>query len=323
MKTNFRSSVCLITGGAGFIGGHVVEALLEAGAEVYVLDDGSTGDWAWVSSKIPPERLLRNSITESPGCFTKISPSDFDYVFHLAARPSVPLSFQEPLRSFDSNLGGTLKLLETFRNSKRLKAFVYTSSSAVYGTCKDSKLNEKTSAGELLSPYAIQKKAGEDYGKLYARTYGLPWIGLRPFNIFGPRQKPGGSYAAVIPNFLQAALHGTSLPIFGEGNQTRDFLYVGDAALGFLQAASVLSQKRSLSGSVFNLGGGTPISLLTLAGEVLKVTGSSSRLDFLPPRDGDIQDSCSDPSEIQTVLNFKPQTSLLEGLRETAHALRS
>ncbi len=295
-------SLAVVTGGAGFIGSHLAEALLALGRRVRIVDDLSTGS----VSNVPKEaELLRANAAQA-------SLEGAEVVFHLAAIPSVPRSIQHPIESDEANAATTLAVL---RGAARagVRRVVYASSSSVYGERPDLPKREDH-VPRPMSPYAASKLAGEMYCAQAARHWGVETVSLRFFNVYGPRQDPASPYAAVIPIFLSRLRRGDPLPVYGDGTQTRDFTYVGDVARGLLLA----SKAPRISGSVFNLAGGCPVSLLALAEALGRTLGVNPRLEFLPPRPGDIRESYADPTLARERLGFRIATSLEEGLSATA-----
>lgn len=308
----------LVTGGAGFIGSHLAEALCRRGVEVVVLDNFSSGrvaNLAWrragdavdlVEGDLNDEGLLRALL---PGC---------DWVFHHGALPSVPLSIQQPLESNRQNLDGTLKLLVAARDAK-VKRFLFASSSAIYGDSEAGKKHELLPANPL-SPYALQKYASEKYGQLFHQLYGLETVGLRYFNIFGPRQSFDSPYSGVIARFCAAMLAGQSPVIFGEGRQSRDFTYVDNAVAANILAAEATAAK--VAGKVFNVAGGQSITLRQLLEELNRLTGQQLQPRFEPARAGDVQASLADISAAQRELDYQVQVNWQDGLRRTLEFYR-
>jgi UDP-glucose 4-epimerase len=303
----------LVTGGAGFIGSHLAEALCRRGAQVVVLDNLSLGtlanlDWRragdaleFVAGDFNDEAVLRKLL---PGC---------TWVFHHGALPSVPLSVAKPLESNRQNLEGTLKLLVAVRDAK-VKRFMFASSSAIYGDSEVAKKHESL-APNPLSLYALQKYASEKYGQLFHQLYGLETVGLRYFNVFGPRQAFDSPYSGVIAKFCTAMLAGETPTIFGDGRQARDFTYVENAVAANLLAAEAPAEKAA--GQVFNVAGGQSISLLQLVAELNQLTGRQLQPVFEPARAGDVRTSLADISAAQRELNYKVKVDWQEGLRRT------
>jgi UDP-glucose 4-epimerase len=296
----------LVTGGAGFIGSTLVRHLVESDVEVTVLDDLSTGEPANLEGVIPSSRLVVGSIRDPDLVRTLCQGQNL--VFHLAAVASVQRSMQEPGATHDVNVTGFLNVLEGARVSG-VRRVVYSSSAAVYGESDEFPLPE-TVACQPISPYGLHKQVNEGYATLYARRGWVETVGLRYFNVFGPRQDPHGDYAAVVPKFVDAFLGRGKLRIFGDGLQSRDFLFVDDIARANLLGAEV----PGISGGIFNACSGRETSLLELVDMLSRITGRTLVPEHLPPRDGDIFRSVGDPNSIQTALGFSPRWTVEQGL---------
>src|SRR5438309_4848576 len=262
-----QGSRCLVTGGAGFIGSHLVERLVTLGHFVRVVDDLSTGDEANLAGIADQIEFLRGDLCEPAVCRRAVV--GIDIVFHVAALPSVPRSLKDPWASHAANVNATMRLLEACVEAG-VARFVYSSSSSVYG---DTPVLPKTEAVEPLprSPYAASKLAGEQYALAFARAGRIEAVALRYFNVFGPRQSPHAAYAAVIPNFLQAAREGRPAVLYGDGQQTRDFTYVDNVVDANVLAAS--APAGSVSGWPVNVGAGMRTSLLGLIEMIGGITG--------------------------------------------------
>jgi nucleoside-diphosphate-sugar epimerase len=303
----------LVTGGAGFIGSHLAEALCREGEEVVVLDDLSSGrveNLAWkrpgdalefVQGGAGDEALLRKVL---PGC---------DWVFHQAAVPSVPWSVAEPVKSHEANLDVTVKLLAAAKDAG-VKRFLFASSSAIYGDSATLPKHEELPPNPI-SPYGLQKYASEAYGRLFHRLYGLETVGLRYFNVFGPRQCFNSLYSGVIARFCTCLLRGEIPTIFGDGLQSRDFLYVANVVAANLLAARAPAAK--VAGGVFNVAGGQSISLLELLGELNRLTGRAVQPRFEPARVGDVRASLADISRLQQMTGYRVSVTWQEGLKAT------
>ena len=302
---------CLVTGGAGFIGSHLVRRLLSDGMAVRVFDDFSSGREENLAGL--PVETVRGDVRDLPALRSAIR--GCSAVFHLAAIASVPASVANPLATHEVNVTGTFNALLAARDA-RVSRFVFSSSSAVYG---DSPVLPKTEdmRPSPLSPYALSKLAGEHYGKIFHSLYGLPFFALRYFNVFGPRQNPASGYAAVVPLFIRAALSKQPLPICGDGLQTRDFTYVEDVVDANL---CCLRAPASAAGLVCNVAYGDRITVLDLASHIAHLAGSDVPPAFLPKRPGDILDSQADSSLARARLAWRPRFSLPEGLRLTIAA---
>jgi len=309
-----RARSALVTGGAGFIGAHLVEHLLAAGWSVRVLDDFSTGRDENLASVRDRIEVRRGDVRDAPGVAKAME--GVEVVFHQAAVPSVPRSVADPLGTDEVNLGGTLRVLESARQAG-VRRVVYAGSSSAYG---DSALLPKREdlPPDPLSPYALQKHAGEVYARLYARLYGLETVSLRYFNVFGPRQDPRSEYAAVVPRFVCAALDGVAPTIYGDGEQTRDFTFVSDAAEANLRAADA----PGVAGSVFNVASGVSTSLNSLWAHIREIVGSRLEARHASARAGDVRDSLADLTRARDLLGYRPEVSLREGLRRTVESFR-
>ncbi len=316
----------LVTGGAGFIGSHVVEELLKAGQRVTVLDDLSAGRKtnlmaaASAANDGGTQRLahfVEGDITDEATCHHVMQ--RMDRVVHLAAMGSVPTSMEKPDQCHDTNVTGTFNVLLAARKAG-VKQLVYASSSAVYG---DDAAEYKTEAGlgRPLSPYAASKRMNEIEAQVFHTAFGLRTVGLRFFNVFGPRQDPKGAYAAVIPQWIAAMKEQRNVFINGDGENTRDFCYVKDVVQALLLAAT--REDDEASGTVCNVGLGRATSLNQLFAHLAALVEEVSGLKVPPPvfrefRPGDIRHSCADVSLVRRVLGFEPEHTVMDGLRETA-----
>ena len=303
----------LVTGGAGFVGGHLVEGLLDAGWSVRVLDDLSTGRERNLAGVLPRVDFIRGDIRDEDELARALD--GVEVVFHQAALPSVPLSVAEPLRTHAVNSGGTLRVLESARRAG-VRRVVYAASSSAYGDTTELPKREDMPA-RPRSPYALQKYSGEVYCQLYAELYGLETVALRYFNIFGPRQNPDSQYAAVVPRFLRAAAKGEPAEIDGDGEQTRDFTYVADAVRANLLAADA----PRASGAVVNVAAGGRTSIRALWRAVCETLDTRIEARHRPPRAGDVRDSLADLARARELLGYEPEVTLAEGLRRTAVSL--
>ncbi len=305
-----RSERVLVTGGAGFIGSHLVEALLEQGFEVRVVDSLATGHRVNLSSVEGHYEWVEGDVADFAVCERAVQ--SVTYVLHQAAVPSVPRSVQEPLRSHETGPTATINMLEAARRAG-VRRFLFAASSSAYGNTTELPKSEDM-LPKPLSPYAAGKLAGEHYVRVYAQTMGLDGVSLRYFNIFGPRQDPSSPYSGVISIFLDRMSRGQRPTIHGDGSQTRDFTYVANAVAANLAA---LHHPDPLGGDVFNVGTGDRISLLRLVDEINRILGTDLQPDFQPMRPGDVQDSLASLDRIQRVLGYHPSVSFEQGLERT------
>jgi UDP-glucose 4-epimerase len=278
---------------------------------VRIVDNLSTGFRENVDAIGGNVEFIEGDLRDPSVCKTCVR--EVDVVFHVAALPSVPRSLRDPIGSHESNVTGTLNLLEAARHAG-VRRVVYSSSSSVYG---DTSVLPKTEPVELLpkSPYAAAKLAGELYVLAYARAGLVEGVALRYFNVFGPRQDPNGPYAAVIPLFMRAALTGNVATVFGDGSQTRDFTYVDNVVAANLLAATGPAER--VSGAVVNCGAGQRTSLMQLIEQIEKLTGKTVNVEHRAPREGDVRDSQAGLERAHAILGYTPHVSLPEGLRRT------
>ncbi|MDO1450112.1 SDR family oxidoreductase [Rhodocytophaga aerolata] len=303
----------LVTGGAGFIGSHLVEYLLQHKAgKVRVLDDLSTGFQQNLASfaNNPQLEFINGSICNVQTC--QQACRNIDFVFHEAALGSVPRSIKDPATTNAVNIDGFLNMLVAAKDNQ-VKRFVYAASSSVYG---DSQELPKVEAriGKPLSPYAVTKLVNELYADVFAKTYGLEVIGLRYFNVFGPRQSPKGAYAAVIPLFIQALLENKQPTMYGDGEQTRDFTFVENVVQANIKA---LFSPIVSTNQVYNIAVGESTSLNQLFYYIQQLAKSSITPQYVPERSGDIRNSLADISKAQTLLGYSPKVRIKEGLQRT------
>jgi UDP-glucose 4-epimerase len=306
----------LVTGAAGFIGSHLAETLVRRGARVIALDNlsmGSLRNLAWagandslefVQGDIRDEALVEKLVA---GC---------DWVFHMGAVASVPLSVNEPESTNRQNLGATLHLLELSRQ-KGVRRFIFASSSSVYGDLPGPASEEMPV--NPLTPYALQKYAGEKYGQMFAALHGLETTALRYFNVFGPRQNAASPYSGVVALFCRQALSGESPTVFGDGKQSRDFVYIDNVIAANLLAA----ESPQAVGQVFNIGMGASVTILDLIAELNHLTGRNLQPEFRSPRPGDIRHSESVITKAESELGYAPRIDRREGLRRTLDFYRS
>ena len=315
---HMRGATALVTGGAGFIGSNIVDALLSAGARVRVLDNLSTGDrrnLVGVTTS-PLAELIVGSVSDATA--VRHAVAGCSHVFHLAAMVGISQSVHEPDKHFNSNILGTEIVLRESAAAK-VSSVVFTSSSAVYGltpTIPSSEIDPLVAA----SPYAAGKAQGEVFTESYARTNNTHAASLRLFNVFGPRQSASGAYAAAIAAFLRAAQLQEPASLFGTGEQTRDFVPVSNVVQAFLRASD---PRRNLRGERFNIGLGHATSLRQLLEMIADITQIKISPHLLPPRDADSPHSCADISAATSALGFLPHVSMKDGLRETWNWLQS
>ena len=305
------NSLFLVTGGAGFIGSNICEALLSMGQRVRCLDDLSTGKQANVDMFLsnPNYEFIKGDIKDLDTCMKACE--GVTYVMNEAAWGSVPRSIEMPLFYCMNNIQGTLNMLEAARQNG-VKKFVYASSSSVYG---DEPNLPKTEGreGNLLSPYALTKRCDEEWAKQYTRHYGLPTVGLRYFNVFGRRQDPNGAYAAVIPKFIMQLMKGEQPTINGDGKQSRDFTYVENVIEANLKAC--LSGPEA-DGEAFNVAYGGREYLIDIYYTLTKALGVNIEPNFGPDRRGDIKHSNADISKAKRLLGYDPDYDFARGLNE-------
>ena len=304
-------TVFLVTGGAGFIGSNLCEALLKLGCRVRCLDDLSTGKQENVDLFMndPNYTFLRGDIKDYETCLK--ATEGVDYVLNEAAWGSVPRSIEMPLFYCANNIQGTLNMLEASRQNG-VKRFVYASSSSVYG---DEPNLPKTEGreGNLLSPYALTKRCDEEWAKQYTMHYGLETVGLRYFNVFGRRQDPNGPYAAVIPRFIQTLLRGERPTIHGDGLQSRDFTYIENVIEANIKACFAPEEA---SGEAFNIAYGGQEVLRDVYDAILRALKIEVEPIYAPERPGDIKHSCADISKARKLLGYDPDYDFTSGLAE-------
>ncbi len=304
---NQSPQIVLVTGGAGFIGSHLAEALVGRGHHVRILDDLSSGNLDNLAAVGNQVELIEGDIRDPAVC--RLACAGVSVVFHQAARGSVPRSIEDPATAISVNVGGTANLLTAARDAG-VKRVVWASSSSVYGDSTGLPKREGEE-GRPLSPYALSKVQCEQLAAMFTRDFGLETVGLRYFNVYGPRQDPSGPYAAVVPRFLTAALAGELLEIHGDGSQSRDFTWVGDAVAANLAAAAA---PREACGRAYNVAFGTSATVLDLAHKILAACGSSSPIVHHPRRAGDVDHSRAETMLAQAQLGFRAATDLDTGL---------
>ncbi len=299
----------LVTGGAGFIGSHLVRALIERGDSVRVLDNYETGRRENLDGVMDKIDMLEGDMREPETAAA--AAADMDYVLHQAALPSVPRSVEAPVETSNINVMGTVNLLEAARQAK-VRRFVYAASSSAYGDqAGDAKVETMTPCP--LSPYAAAKLAGEQFCKSFTNCFGMETICLRYFNVFGARQNPNSQYSAVIPLFICAALSGKQPTIDGDGSNTRDFTYIDNVVLGNLLAA----QSDKGSGETMNLATGKYVTVLELWNKIASILDVGTEPRFGSPRPGDVEHSLANIEKARDLLGYEPEVDFDEGLRRT------
>jgi UDP-glucose 4-epimerase len=303
----------IITGGAGFIGSNIAEELSKDN-EVIIIDDFSSGRIENIQ-----HLTKRSNVSFIQGSITDLSLLQkafvgADYIFHQAALASVPLSIDDPLRTNEVNILGTLNVLVTARDC-HVKKVVFASSCAIYGDTPTLPAREEMPLNPL-SPYAVTKATGEQYCMVFHHVYGLPTVCLRYFNVYGPRQDPKSEYAAVVPKFITAALASQPLTIFGDGKQTRDFVFVKDVV-----SANILAAETDITGA-YNIGSGRQTSVTELANLVLKLTGREVAPLYHPPKPGEIRHSFADISRASE-FGYSPRHNLEQGIKKTITSLQA
>jgi len=299
----------LVTGGAGFIGSHIAEALVERGDRVRVLDNLSTGFLANLEAIRDHVEFVEGDLTDAEVVAKVVR--GVDCIFHEAALASVPRSVEKPLDTHAACVTGTMVLLDAARRAG-VRRLVYAGSSSAYGDQPFSSKRE-TDPAAPISPYGAAKLAAEYYCQAFSATYGFETVTIRYFNVFGPRQDPGSPYSAVIPLFITAMLSGRQPVVYGDGRQSRDFTFVANVVHANLLAADA----PGVSGRVFNAANGKSITLLELIGAINEVLGIRVQPRFDPPRVGDIRESMADITQARTLLGYEPQVDFHEGLRRS------
>ena len=300
----------LVTGGAGFIGSHVIDTLVRSGRTVRVVDNLSTGHRDNLSQHSSSAvEFIEADLADAAVATSAVK--GVDYVIHIAAIPSVPRSVKDPVTSHRANVDATILLLNAARQVG-VKRVVFASSSSVYGNSPTLPKHEEMPP-HPLSPYALQKLMGEQYMRLFFELYGLETVSLRFFNVFGPRQDPGSPYSGVISLFTAALSEGRQPTVYGDGEQTRDFTYVSDVATGVISAATA----SSVAGRAINLAPGGRVSLNRLFRTLRELIGADVEPMYDAPREGDVRDSQADNTLARDLLGFDAKVTLDEGLRRT------
>jgi UDP-glucose 4-epimerase len=310
----------LVTGGAGFIGSHIVHTLLEQGQSVRVLDNFSTGkreNIEGLRQNFDGDRfdVLEGDLRDAAKLEEAVR--GVDIIFHEAAFVSVPQSMAEPQTCFDVNITGTSKLLDTARAAGVRRA-VLASSAAIYGDSDAFPLVEET-LPRPLSPYAVSKRVKEMYAELFTGSFGLEVVALRYFNVYGPRQRPDSMYAAAVPIFARRLLDGKPVTVYGDGGQTRDLINIRDV----VRANLIASEHRNAAGKIFNICTGVETRLLDLLDVMYELIPNVPPPQFAPPRAGDIYRSVGSPQKARDMLGFQAEVSLVDGLKETIDWMRA
>lgn len=303
----------LVTGGAGFIGSHLVEELVRRGDWVRVLDNFSSGRRENLRSLGEAVEVLEGDLRDANQ--VRAAVRDVEMIFHQAAFISVPESMRDPETCFAVNVGGTVALLEAARQSG-VRKVVLASSTAIYGEAETFPISEELPP-QPLSPYALSKQMDELYARFYTQVFGLPVVALRYFNVYGPRQRPDSPYAAAIPIFLNRLLRRQPLTLFGDGRQTRDFIFVKDVV-----KANLLAAESEVAGEAFNICTGQEISVLDLVEILRPLSPTPLEIRFAPSRPGDIFRSVGSPARAVHCLGFQAEVSLQEGLQQTLDWMR-
>ena len=298
----------LVTGGAGFIGSNLVDALLAGGHGVRILDDLSSGFRENIAAGA---ELVEGDIADP--AVVREAVDGTEVVFHQAAHRAVLRSVERPIETDRANTGGTLNVLKAALDAGARRV-VYASSSSIYGGAADMPTHESARA-RPRSPYAVTKLAGEEYCRVFAELYGLETVALRYFNVYGPRQRPDSAYAAVIPLFTEALRRGEPATVHGDGLQSRDFTYISDVVGANMRAATAPPEQ--CSGKAYNVAGGAAYSLMDLLGHLGSILGVEPRADHTEPRAGDVRHTRADISAAEADLGHRPQVDFAEGLALT------
>jgi UDP-glucose 4-epimerase len=306
----------LVTGGAGFIGSSIAESLLAKGERVRILDDFSTGRRSNLEALKGDFELVEGTIVD-PEIVTRAM-KGIEVVFHEAAIPSVARSVENPQASVLANVMGTTVVLDAARHAK-VRRLVFAASSSAYGDTPTLPKVE-TMVPAPLSPYAVAKLTGEHLLEVFSKLYGIETLSLRYFNVFGPRQDPTSQYAAVIPNFITAALERTRPTVYGDGEQTRDFCYIDNTVAANLLAASTSNK---LSGEVVNIACGERISLNQLLSHISEESGFKLDPEYVKGRAGDVRDSLASIDKARALIGYEPKVKAREGLRRTFAAFKA
>jgi len=304
------SRITLVTGGAGFIGSNLVQRLLERGDTVRVLDNFSSGNRGNLSGLDRDVEIVEGDLRSYERVHAAIR--GVETVFHQGALPSVPRSVQDPLTTNAANVEGTLNVLLAARDED-VRRVIFASSSSVYGS-NGSPPRVESATPNPISPYAVSKLAAESYCVGFHRVYGLETVSLRYFNVFGPNQDPTSQYASVVPRFFSAVREGRSVPIYGDGSQSRDFTYVENVIEANIRA----DEAEGLGGAVLNIATGRATTVEELADLVGNALGKPAAKEYLPPRPGEVRDSWASTDQARRLIGYEPRIGLEEGLRRVA-----
>ena len=305
----------LVTGGAGFIGSHIVKRLVAEGAHVRVVDNLSTGQMRRLDTVRSAIDFIEADLADATT--TRKAVGGIDYVLHQAAVPSVQRSVADPVTTNRANVTGTINLLDACRNAQ-VRRFVFAASSSAYGDTEVLPKREDMESNPL-SPYALQKFVGERYCRLYYELYGFETLSLRYFNVFGPEQDPHSEYSAVVPKFISRLLANQPITIYGDGEQSRDFTYIENVV-----EANLLALKApNAAGTLCNIGCGERITLNRLVSLLEQQLGVSAQVIFAPPKAGDVRHSLADIERAKAILQYRPKITVEEGLRRTVEAMKS
>ncbi|HNW58483.1 MAG TPA: SDR family oxidoreductase [bacterium] len=300
----------LVTGGAGFIGSHIVETLLQRGETVRVLDNFSTGKRENIKPFLDKIEFFEGDVRSYHIVRDAVDGSDF--VLHQAALPSVPRSVKDPITSNEVNVVGTLNILDAARDAK-VKRLIYASSSSIYGDLETLPKTEDM-LPKPLSPYAVAKLAGEKYCQVFTKIYGLETVSLRYFNVFGPRQDPFSQYSAVIPKFIEMIRNGQQPLVYGDGEQSRDFTYVANVVHANLLACE--EGLEELPGEVFNIACGKRITINVLIQYINELLGTQVEVQYAQPRAGDVKHSLANIGKARQFLGYEPKIEFRKGLEK-------
>lgn len=308
----WRVPVFLVTGGGGFIGSHLVRRLVAQGARVRILDNGSNGSLDNIADVADDVEWIDGDVRDADAVGQAMR--GVEVVFHHAAVASVADSIRHPLEAHETNIGGTLNVLTTARNHS-VRRVICASSAAVYGNLPGLPKHEESPL-QPLSPYGVQKLTAESYARVWHSVYGLETVALRYFNVFGPGQDPAGEYAGVVSRFLGAVLDGDVPTIFGDGEQSRDFIYVSDVV-----EVNLLAARMPVAGTVMNVASGRPTTLNALVAQIGRIVGRKLHPRYQPALPGEVRASVADITLLRTLLDYEPRVAVAEGVERTFQAM--